>query len=161
MDRHFHINPYYEPIYESVNTTEDEKRYYERSRLLVDSIIKAHKHTGGTILLSGHAGSIDTLARGTLGHRARPERLQYEADKVNYCNFAILERDAYTHQWTVHSPIRAENPQGRQRTIQSSIPLYRATSINLPTRQLKPSASIGSYPTGDASMRYRFYYGYR
>ncbi|CAF0743250.1 unnamed protein product [Adineta steineri] len=153
MDRHFHINPYYEPIYDNVDMSEEEGRYYQRSRQLIDHIIKTHKDTGGTILLSGHAGSIETVARGMLRRRARPERLQYEADKVNYCNFAILERDAYTKQWTVHSPVTFENPYGRQRTIQSSIPLYRATSEHLPTHHIKASLSFADYSAINTAPR--------
>ncbi|UJR28692.1 hypothetical protein I4U23_009921 [Adineta vaga] len=156
MDRHFNVNPYYESIYDGVDMSEDEGRYYDRSRQLIDAIIKLHKGTGGTILLSGHAGSIETVGRGMLRRRARPERLQYEADKVNYCNFAVLERDAYTHQWTVHSPVTFENPLGRQRTIQSSIPLYRATSAHLPSNHIKGSVSFG-----DALMHNRGYRYYR
>jgi phytoene dehydrogenase-like protein len=161
MDRHFNINPYYDPIYDSVDMSEEEKRYYQRSRQLIDAIIKAHKDTGGTILLSGHAGSIETVGRGIVRRRARPERLQYEADKVNYCNFAVLERDANTHQWTVHSPITFENPLGRQRTIQSSIPLYRATSMHIPTQPIKGSLSFPDALMRDRAYHYYRRYGYR
>jgi hypothetical protein len=66
-----------------------------------------------------------------LHRNARPERLLYEADKVDYCNFAILERDGRTRQWSVHFPQSAENPFGGQRPIQSSIPLYRASSHSI------------------------------
>jgi hypothetical protein len=152
MDKHFNINSNYSPIYDNVDPTEDERRYYKRSRQLIDSIIKIHKNQGGTILLSGHAGSIETITRGMLGRRARPERLIYQANKVNYCNFAILERDAHTKQWSVHSPRSFENPYGRQRTMQSSIPLYRITSHHIPITHLK------TYPYADTSYRSRYRY---
>ncbi|CAF3173343.1 unnamed protein product [Rotaria socialis] len=129
MDRYFNVNPYYTPIYDEVDPEENESNYYERSRLLIDSITKTHKNQGGTILLSGHAGSIEALTRGMLRRRARPERLMYEAEKVNYCNFAILERDARTRRWVVHSPPQSnEDYYIGQSRIRSTIPLYSATS---------------------------------
>lgn len=129
MDRYFNIDPYYSPVYGGVDPEEDERRYYERSRQLVDAIIQAHKYEGGTILLSGHAGSIEALTRGMMRRRARPERLLYEAERVNYCNFAILERDARSHQWVVHSPgYGNESYHTAPQRIRSTIPLYSATS---------------------------------
>jgi len=155
MDGHFNINSSYKPIYDDVDATEDESRYYRRSRQLIDSITKIHKNQGGTILLSGHAGSIETVTRGMVRRRARPEQLEYEANKVNYCNFAILERDARTKQWTVHTPRSLENPYGGQGSIQSSIPLYSATSNYILTKYLRNK----SYR--DTSYRYRYPYRYR
>lgn len=116
---------------------------------MIDAIVKAHQKQGGTILLSGHAGSIETLTRGVIRRRARPERLEYEAGKVNYCNFAILERDARTRKWSVHYPSSSEFPTGVQRPIQSSIPLYSATSHYMSSYPLTSGAP------GDASRRYR------
>jgi hypothetical protein len=155
MDRHFNINASYTPIYDSVDVTEDETRYYERSRQLIDSITKMHKNRGGTILLSGHAGSIETVTRGMLRRRARPEQLEYEANKVNYCNFAILERDARTKQWSVHVPRSFEHPHGGRGLIQTSIPLHSATSGYLATNHLK------HIPSGDKLYRHRHRYRYR
>jgi hypothetical protein len=155
MDGHFNINPNYQSIYDDVDATEDEAHYYRRSRQLIDSITKMHKNQGGTILLSGHAGSIETLTRGVVRRRVRPEQLEYQANKVNYCNFAILERDARTKQWTVHTPRSLENPYGGRGSIQSSIPLYSATSNYILTKYLRNK----SY--GDISYRYRYPYPYR
>jgi hypothetical protein len=143
MDGHFNINVNYSPIYDSVDITEEENRYYKRSRQLIDSIINKHKNQGGTILLSGHAGSIEAVTRGMVRRRARPEYLQLQANKVNYCNFALLERDARTKQWSVHSPRSLENPYGRLRSIQSSIPLYSVTSHYLPLISLRNTNIFG------------------
>jgi broad specificity phosphatase PhoE len=157
MDRRFNINPSYTPVYGSVDATEDERRYYERSRRLIDSIVKAHKDQGGTVLLSGHAGSIETITRGVLGRRAQPENLRVKAEKVDYCNCAILERDGRTQQWSVHFPSSSENPYGGQRSLQSSIPLYSATSRYLTSHSshgLSSSASTHSY--GDRSRHHSY-----
>jgi hypothetical protein len=157
MDRHFNINPYYIPIYNTVDPTEDEMRYYRRSRHLIDSLVEAHKYQGGTILLSGHAGSIESLTRGIVRRRARPERLLSEAYKVNYCNFTILERDASTGQWFVHLPITSENPYGGQRTIESSIPLYSPSSQYVLSNHFRGSSfPLRSHSYGDALYRYRY-----
>ena len=153
-DRHFNINGSYSPIYKNVDLTEEEKRYYKRSRQLLDAIIDKHKYQGGTILLSGHAASIEAVTRGMVRQRIRPEHLLTQANKVNYCNFAILERDARTKQWSVHTPQSSENPQGGFRSIQTTIPLYSATShyvhTTIPTRKVNQS--------GDKLYRrYRYY----
>jgi broad specificity phosphatase PhoE len=149
MDSHFNIDPYYTPIFNTVDPTENEMRYYRRSRQLIDTITKMHKDQGGTILLSGHAGSIETLTRGIRGRRGRPEYLEYQANKVDYCNFAILERDAGTKKWSVHFPSSLENPYGGQRAIRTSIPLYSATSYDLTPPHLRYQ------PFRDTSYRYR------
>ncbi|CAF0899618.1 unnamed protein product [Rotaria sp. Silwood1] len=155
MDRHFNIDPYYTPLYDSVDATEDEGLYYQRSQRVIDAIVKTHKNQGGTILLSGHAGSIEAISRGMLGRRARPERLQYEAGKVDYCNFAILERDAYSRQWLVQSPLTNENYYGEHEHLRSTIPLHRATSQFMATNLLRGSASFARYyPYKNDSYRY-------
>lgn len=144
-DRHFNINSDYTPIYNTIDMNENEKHYYKRSRALIDSIIERHKHQGGTILLSGHAGSIEVITRGMLGRRARPRQLYQEASKVNYCNFAVLERDAITKRWSVHEPGSNDNPFGMQQPVQTSIPLHQPTSYHVPTSHLR------TYPITDAS----------
>lgn len=133
-DRRFYIDPNYSPIYDSVDPQEEERKYYKRSRRLIKKIIAKHKNTGGTILLSGHGGSIEAVTRGLRGllqRRGNAERLIEQALKVDYCNFAILERDARTRKWMVHLPDGHNHFYERQLTMQSSIPLY---SIN--TRQV-------------------------
>jgi hypothetical protein len=152
MDRHFNINANYSPIYESVDLTEEEKRYYKRSRQLIDAIIDKHKHQGGTILLSGHAASIEAVTRGMVRRRARPEHLLIQANKVNYCNFALLERDARTKQWLVHTPRSLENPGGFG-SIQSSIPLYSVTSHYVHTMYPRNANQSGDH----SYRRYRYH----
>lgn len=95
---------------------------------MIDAITRTHKQQGGTILLAGHGGSIEAVTRGMVRRRARPNYLLNQASKVNYCNFAILERDARTKQWSVQTPESFENPHGGFQSIQSSIPLYSVTS---------------------------------
>jgi len=151
MDPHFNINPDYSPLYNTVDPSENERGYYQRSRELIDMIIKTHKNQGGTVLLSGHAASIEALANGMRRSRGETIRLQNQANKVNYSNFAILERDARTKQWIVHSPRSFENPYGGQGTIQSSIPLYSVTSQYLPTIRRR------HHPPGDRSRHHRYH----
>ncbi|CAF1261247.1 unnamed protein product [Adineta steineri] len=136
-DRRFNINAEYAPMYGGVDESEDERIYYKRSRTLVREIIRAHKRTGGTVLLSGHGGSIEAVTRGLRGMRQRhekPEHLIQEALRVDYCNFAILERDARTHHWTVRFPDSYNSPYGVQLTQQSVIPLYGPTTEHLNKR---------------------------
>ncbi|CAF1246576.1 unnamed protein product [Rotaria sordida] len=155
MDRHFNINSSYAPFYDTVNATEDEGNYYKRSRRLIDAIVKSHKNQGGTILLSGHAASIEVITRGMLGLSARPERLQYEAGRVNFCNFAILERDASTRQWHVHSPLSNENYYGEYEHIQNTIPLHHATSQYIGRNHSRRSSFYsGFYPYSDRLYHY-------
>lgn len=114
-------------MYDAVDPSEDERRYYRRSRQFIREIIRAHKDQGGTVLLSGHGGSIEAVSRGLRGfrhRRGRPEHLVQEALRVDYCNFAILERDARTREWMVRLPEAHYNPYGAELTNQSIIPLY-------------------------------------
>jgi hypothetical protein len=156
MDRHFNINPHYSPVYGSVDPDEGEAGYYKRSRRLIDKITKNHKDHGGTILLAGHAGSIEVITRGVLGRRGRQQNLISAAGKVDYCNFAVLERDARTGEWSVHLPNSPTNPVGGQATIQTSIPLYRLSSqFFVTTDQTQSAFSNKPYLRGDRSYRYR------
>jgi broad specificity phosphatase PhoE len=126
-DRYFHINPQYEPMFATVDPNEDERGYYQRSAYLIEKIVENHKAQGGTILLSGHGGSIEAVTRrlrGAFHRRGRPERLIEVAGRVDYCNFAILERDARTHRWTVHLPESSNRSGATRISLQSSIPLY-------------------------------------
>lgn len=144
-DRRFNINTQYAPFASSVDPYEDEKEYYKRSRRLIREIIRAHKYTGGTVLLAGHGGSIEAVTRGLRGfrhRRGRPEHLVQEAMRVDYCNFAILERDARTRDWTVRLPQSSGDPYGAQLSNQSIIPLYGISTqhITRPTVQRLPSS---------------------
>jgi broad specificity phosphatase PhoE len=153
-DRYFNVNPYYKPIYGDVDVKEDEKGFYHRSRFLVESIINAHKNRGGNILLSGHAGSIEAITRGMLQRSARPERLRHESNKVDYCNFAILDRDAYSGEWSVYLPESSEYPYGGQQLAQTSIPLYSASSQYLLTNRVRGAKT----PRRSKSYRNSFHY---
>ena len=158
-DQHFNINSDYTPFFDTVDMNENEKHYYKRSRDLIDSIIERHKYQGGTILLSGHAGSIEAVTRGMLGRRARPSQLQREADKVNFCNFAILERDAQTKHWSVHVPPSSENPYGIHQPVQTSIPLHQPTSYLIPTADLRTKALVDmSYYQHRPRRRHHYHY---
>ena len=154
-DRYFNINPYYKPMYSKVDMHEDETGFYQRSRKLIDAIVNAHKNRGGTILLSGHAGSIEALTRGMLQRNARPESLRFQADRVNYCNFALLDRDYRTGEWSVHLPITNENPYGGQQILQTSVPLYSASSQYLLKGHHPGRRSLyGRNPYGNKSFHY-------
>ena len=133
-DRKFNINTNYAPIYSSVDPSEDEARYYRRSRRLIREIMRTHKYEGGTVLLSGHGGSIEAVTRGLRGFRhrhGRPEHLIQEALRVDYCNFAILERDARTRDWTVRMPGASQSRAGNELSLQSIIPLYGVSTEHI------------------------------
>jgi len=114
-------------MYDSVDASEDQRSYYRRSRHLIREIIRTHKRKGGTVLLSGHGGSIEAVSRGLRGfrhrHFGRAEHLIQQALRVDYCNFAILERDAHTREWIVRMP-GSQNLRGAELSMQSIIPLY-------------------------------------
>jgi len=146
-DRKFNINTSYAPIYDSVDPNEDEERYYRRSRHLIHEIIRAHKYQGGTVLLSGHGGSIEAVSRGLRGfrhRRGRREHLIEEALRVDYCNFAILERDARTHEWMVRMPESNNNLRGAQLSMQSIIPLYGLTAQYITQGAVPPARGPSS-----------------
>ncbi|CAF1218128.1 unnamed protein product [Rotaria magnacalcarata] len=126
-DRKFNIDPYYSPMYDRVDSYDDERKYYRRSRLPLHEIVRDHKDQGGTILLTAHGWSIEGITRGLPGlfHRhGRPEYLIQQILTVNYCNFAILERDARTGQWTAQLPSsHCHNPPA-QLSRYNIIPVY-------------------------------------
>ncbi|CAF1167049.1 unnamed protein product [Rotaria sordida] len=129
-DRKFHIDSNYVPIYGSVDPSENEKQFYRRSHNVIDTIVQAHKYQGGTILLSAHAGSIEAITRGLrgiFGRRAQTENLVYEASRVNYCNFAIVERDARTGRWTFQLP---ESYSGAGLPMRNIIPLHSISTYH-------------------------------
>lgn len=121
-------------MYNSVDATEDEAKYYRRSRRLIREIIRTHKYDGGTVLLSGHGGSIEAVTRGLRGFRhrhGRPEHLIQQALRVDYCNFAVLERDARTRDWVVRMPGSSHNPGRAELSMQSIIPLYGVSTEHI------------------------------
>ncbi|CAF5007791.1 unnamed protein product, partial [Rotaria socialis] len=116
-DRKFNIDPYYSPIYDRVDSYEDERKYHRRSRLLIHDIVRDHKDHGITRGL-----------RGLFHRRGRPEHIIQQTLTVIYCNVPILERDARTGQWTVQLPSshrhhRHNNPPA-QLSRYTIIPLY-------------------------------------
>ncbi|CAF0880503.1 unnamed protein product [Rotaria sp. Silwood1] len=139
MDRRFYINTGYSPIYGSVDTNENEQQFYRRSRQLLDAIVAAHKYQGGTILLSGHAASIEAITRSLRGGVARHgqyESLMHGAARVNFSNFAILERDGRTGAWSVHYPESHHSPHGRRgSSMQHTIPLHSVTTYHRASRR--------------------------
>lgn len=146
QDSKFNINASYKPIYNSVDPNEEERHYYKRSRALIRDIIAAHKYQGGTVLLSGHGGSIEAVTRGLRGfrkrHRRRPEHLIQEALRVDYCNFAILERDAHSQEWNVRLPHEQGNRHGGELSEYSIIPLYGVSTEHI-TQQTLPNVHRG------------------
>lgn len=84
--------------------------------------------------MSGHGGSIEAVSRGLRGfrqRRRRPEHLIQEALRVDYCNFAILERDARTRDWIVRMPGSHSNSGRAELSLQSIIPLYGVSTEHI------------------------------
>jgi len=142
QDKKFNVNPKYAPVYDSINPYEDEKNYYRRSRRLIRQIIQDHKATGGTILLSGHGGSIEAVSRGLRSpiHRygRSPEELIQATLHVSYANFAVLEQDARTGRWIVRLPEAGESPYGLL-SQQTRIPLYGIDTEHLTVPAIVPA----------------------
>jgi hypothetical protein len=144
-------------MYDVIDPTEDERDYYRRSRHLIRSIIEQHKYTGGTVLLSGHGGSIEAVTRGlrSLRHqRGRPEHLVEEAQRVSYANFAIVERDAHTRKWTVRLPESTGDPYA-QLSRQSRIPLYGISTEHLTEPTLARLPTARGQPTARHTRRHQ------
>lgn len=137
MDPYFGVDASYSPIFDRVDPNEDEQGYYKRSRRFIETIVRNHKKTGGTILLSGHAGSIETLTRGIRRVRAVPENLYALSGKVGYSDFVVLERDAMSQEWVVNVPESLDYPYGGHQPIQTSMPLYRISSQPLLTQLVR------------------------
>ncbi|CAF0863689.1 unnamed protein product [Didymodactylos carnosus] len=134
MGGYYNVQPYYSPVFGGVDINEDEIMYYKRSRKLIDAIVDVHKKMGGNILLSGHAGSLETLSRAAFHASPRPERLRELADRVDYCNYTILERNAITKAWSFI-------PQQTSAHHHSTRPLPRAT-----TQPLYQPVPLSYYP---------------
>ena len=135
MDSYFNIDPTYVPVIRKLNQREDEMGYYRRSRKFMEIIESRHKGQGGTILLTGHAGSIEALTRWLNGSRgAGATRLAAQSGRVDYSNFIIIERDAGSGIWSLRSG-SYDNPQLEPIPTQYSIPLYLASSQYLMSRQ--------------------------
>ena len=140
LDRRLNVDSSYQPIYKSINPNEKARRYYERSRNLIQKIVKKHKR-GGTILLSGHGGSIEAVTRGLRGFFHRHERTEYlinEAAKVDYCNFAILERHATTGHWCVKLPDSSVANNEASLSGHMEIPLF-VFDVQQPFSNMEPS----------------------
>lgn len=115
------------PYYGDVDSRENESQYYKRSADLMKEIIGVHKKTGGTILLSGHGGSIEALTRALRkrGHRSGgATTLINQSEKVDYCNFAILEYNYSNNKWSVAIPNRSNQLQVVELNERHSIPLF-------------------------------------
>lgn len=171
-DGKLNVDPSYSPIYSWVEPSEDERSYYERSRRLIGEIVRTHKSEGGTILLSGHAGSIEAVTRGLRGglfrRRGRAEHLIQESLRVNYCNFAILERDAHTGYWTVQSPESGYQQYPIQLSRHNTIPLYAISTATIlqkrKTKYLETTHHLkkkGVSPEEQYQQYLHHYYGHR
>jgi len=164
-DKKFNINTKYAPIYDSIDPDEDERHYYRRSRHLIREIIRTHKHQGGTVLLSAHGGSIEAVSRGLRGFRHRHEKKEHliqEALRVDYCNFAILERDAHTREWIVRMPQAYNNAGGAGLPMQSITPLYGVSTEHI-TQATLPQLSLarGRAPARNYHQHHHRHHHYR
>lgn len=95
----YHIDTRYPSQTANLLPMENEYQYYDRSKEAMRKIIHLHRKTGGTILLVGHAPSLEVLTRHLMNGQPRPERLAELSAKVDFCSMTIIERSAGSKSW--------------------------------------------------------------
>lgn len=116
-------------MFDYVDSNEDESDYYARSHHFTNSLIEAHESEGPvTILLTGHASSIEIIGKSLTNEDVPPEALARQSGRVNFCNFAIFEYDAESNKWRTRASPSHDYPIGSMETIQTSIPLHIAST---------------------------------
>jgi hypothetical protein len=95
----YRIDTHYRSQVSDLKLMENEYQYYDRSKDIMKNIIRLHRKTGGTILLVGHAPSLEVLTRHLMNGQPRPERLAELSGKVDFCSMTIVERETSSKPW--------------------------------------------------------------
>ncbi|XP_071547938.1 ecdysteroid-phosphate phosphatase isoform X2 [Panulirus ornatus] len=107
MDAGFSINCNYDPLIrkeELKDTHESCEQYYGRNAYVAQSIINTTQSQGGTVLLVGHAATLDTCTRQLVGGAPRSaHEMTSIIKKVPYGCTAMMGEVASGH-WTLFPP---------------------------------------------------------
>ncbi|CAF2390561.1 unnamed protein product [Rotaria sp. Silwood2] len=141
----YNIDTHYRSQMSHLRLLENEYQYYDRSKETMKKIIRLHRKTGGTILLVGHAPSLEVLTRHLMKGQPRPERLAELAGKVDFCSMTIIERESSSKPWQFRYSLDEQPNQNnwQQQQIQHS-----NSFLNLSTTKdaVKPSTSFYQTP---------------
>ncbi|XP_071547941.1 ecdysteroid-phosphate phosphatase isoform X5 [Panulirus ornatus] len=107
MDAGFSINCNYDPLIrkeELKDTHESCEQYYGRNAYVAQSIINTTQSQGGTVLLVGHAATLDTCTRQLVGGAPRSaHEMTSIIKKIPYCSFAFAAQES-TGTWSLEEP---------------------------------------------------------
>lgn len=107
------VDTHYRSQVSDLRIMENEYQYYDRSKEAMKKIIRLHRKTGGTILLVGHAPSLEVLTRHLMNGQPRPERLAELAGKVDFCSMTIVERESSSKPWQFRYSLDNQGPQSQ------------------------------------------------
>ena len=122
------IDVHYQSQINNLRGMENEYQYYDRSKETMKNIIRLHQKTGGTILLVGHAPSLEVLTRHLMNGQPRPERLAELSGKVDFCSMTIVEKMASSKPWEFRYSLDSQSPANIwQQQVQQSKTLIEPT----------------------------------
>ncbi|KAH3887013.1 protein UBASH3A homolog [Dreissena polymorpha] len=102
------IDQTYKPFF-SVKKYDIEEKihgYYRRSGETARNIAITHQHDRGSILIVGHAGSLEVCTRQILGHPPRAEgEFRDLCSRVPYCGLLAIEEDPHSKKWKLLDPL--------------------------------------------------------
>ncbi|XP_066944427.1 ecdysteroid-phosphate phosphatase isoform X1 [Macrobrachium rosenbergii] len=103
----FNINKNYDPLIRKEEVKEPHEsceQYYGRNAYVTQSIINTTQAQGGTILLVGHAATLDTCTRQLVGGAPRSaHEMTNIIKKIPYCSFAFASQES-SGSWTLIEP---------------------------------------------------------
>ena len=110
----YNVDPHYRRLNNYLSPHETEVDYYNRSRMVFDSIVRHHGKNSPamsyrhmpkrrTILIVGHASSTEIFSTIALRQPFDAKTFGDQCAKVPYLHTAVLERDAYTRNWHLRS----------------------------------------------------------
>lgn len=140
----FNIDTNYRSQVKTLQSTENEYGYYERSKETMKKIIKTHRKTGGSILIVAHAPSLEVLTRHLMNGQPRPEQLVYLAGKVGYCSMTIVDREPSSKTWQFRYSLNEQTNQQQIQMEQMNHHLTRSTSMFNPSQSI-PSPTAFQY----------------
>ncbi|XP_042218725.1 protein UBASH3A homolog [Homarus americanus] len=160
IDAGFNINHNYDPLIrkeELKDTHESCEQYYGRNAYVTQSIINTTQSQGGTVLLVGHAATLDTCTRQLIGGAPRSaHEMTTIIKKIPYCSTsAVLEWPS--GHWSLVQPVLPVSNTG-QAHYDWRILLIPYCSFAFAAQDTKGSWSLEEPPippaTHSANMRY-------